>query len=186
MMGGADRTRFMSVQNAMTRNVITVKMSDRVLDVWMLMMERDISGAPVVDDEGLLIGVLSVTDLNRSILERMRKAASLREVTTEIRDKESEIRDLAREMSLSVRAVIEGRVSSLLPATPPVISLGPSDSLDRAVKIMAEKSVNRLPVVREGRVIGIITRQDVIEIISGRPRQQERRTDEASGEESKD
>ncbi len=44
-----DRMRWMSVNNAMTKEVVTVKASSRMKDAWLLLMKVRISGAPVVD-----------------------------------------------------------------------------------------------------------------------------------------
>jgi len=43
------------------------------------------------------------------------------------------------------------------------------DSLERAIRIMGEKNVNLLPVLKDGRVAGVLSRQDVIWILSGKP-----------------
>lgn len=170
MLGGSDRFRFMSVQNLMTRDVFCVKASDKLVDAWLALMERDISGAPVVDDEDMLVGILSVTDIYRAIIDRVKRARSLRQATCEPVDKETEDREELRELTISVRAVAEAKVSSLLPMKPAVMSLGANDSLDRALKMIAENSINRLPVVKDGKVVGIITRQDIIAALAGKRR----------------
>lgn len=168
MQGSSDRYRFMSVQNVMTREVICVRATDRIVDAWVSLMERDISGAPVVDEGEILVGILSVTDIYKAVLDRVRKARSLRAATSDPADKEAEERESLRELTLSLRAVAEAKVSSLLPMRQELLTLGPNDSLDRALKLIAEHNVNRLPVVREGRVIGIITRADIIAVFAGR------------------
>jgi len=170
LQGNSDRFRFMSVQNVMTHDVFCVKATDRVVDAWLALMEKDISGAPVVDDDGLLVGVLSVTDIYRAVLDRVRKAKSLREATCQLVDKDAEDREAVRELTLSMRAVAEAKVSSLLPMKQSVLTLGHNDSLDRALKIIAENNVNRLPVVKDGKVVGIITRLDIIAVFSGKKR----------------
>lgn len=170
MQGGLDRFRFTSIQNVMTRDVLCVKANDKVVEAWLTLMEKDISGAPVVDDDGLLVGILSVTDIYRAVVERVKKARSLRQVTTEEMDDEVRAREELRELTIAVRAVAEARVSSLLPMKPAVLTLGANDSLDRALKMIAENSINRLPVVKEGKVVGIITRQDVIAVFAGKKR----------------
>lgn len=170
MQGSSDRYRFMSVQNVMTREVFCVKATDRVVDAWVALMERDISGAPVVDEGEALIGVLSVTDIYKAVLDRVRKARSLRVATCDPVDKDAEERESLRELTLSLRAVAEAKVSSLLPMKQDLLTMGPNDSLDRALKLVAEHNINRLPVVREGKVVGIITRADIIAVFAGRKR----------------
>lgn len=160
----------MSVNNAMTRDVISIKASSRVKDAWLIMMEADISGAPVLNDEGGLVGVLSITDIYRAILDRVDKARLLREAMAPSSDEEAAEKEELRELSLAIRAVAESSVSSVLPKDQKILSLSPEDSLDRAIHLMAENNVNRLPVVKAGQVVGIVTRQDVILVVAGKTR----------------
>jgi CBS domain-containing protein len=160
----------MSVNNAMTREVISVKASEKTRDAWLVMMKSNISGIPVVDDSGRLVGILSSTDIFRAILDRVVKAKSLREAVTQVSDSECVEKEEVRELILAIRAVIDSPVTSVLPRDQKILSLSPEDSLDRAIKMLAEHNVNRLPVVKEGQVVGIITRQDIIWIVAGRPR----------------
>ncbi len=160
----------MSVNNAMSRDVISIKSTDKVRDAWLVMMEADISGAPVVDDGGNLVGVLSNTDIFRAILDRVTKARSLREATVQLADPEATEKEEVRELILAIRAVTDSPVATVLPKDQKVISLSPEDSLDRAIRELAEHNVNRLPVVKDNQVVGIITRQDIIWIVAGRPR----------------
>jgi CBS domain-containing protein len=158
----------MSVQNVMVRDVVTVRADEPIRTAWMSLMEKGISGAPVLDGEVTIVGIISLTDIYRSILERVHKARVLREATTQNMDEETKRKEEARELSLAMRAVTDGMVSSLIPMNQKVHHLGPLDSLERAVKLMAEQNVNRLPIVKDGKVVGIISRQDVIWVLAGR------------------
>ncbi len=169
MEGSASKSRWMSVNNVMTKDVISIKATEDVKDAWLVLMEAEISGAPVVDDSGNLVGVLSVTDIFTAIIDKVRKARSLRESTTQMTDSAAVEKEEVRELSLAIRAVAESKVMGILPKDQKILSLAPDDSLDRAVHMIAEHSVNRLPVVHENKVIGIITRQDIIWAIAGRP-----------------
>ncbi len=164
-----DRMRWMSVNNAMTREVILVKASAKVKDAWITLMEARISGAPVVDDTGSLMGILSVTDIFRSIMDKFQKARSLREATIPSQDAGAAEKEELRELSLAIRAVSESSVQSIIPREKKPLTLSPEDSFERAIRIMAEHGVNRLPVVKGGQVVGILTRQDIIWHIGGRP-----------------
>jgi len=159
----------MSVNNVMTREVVSIRASEDVKDAWLLLMETEISGAPVVDDNGALVGILSMTDIFKAVLDRVQKARSLRESTTQGADPEAVGREELRELSLALRAVAEIKVAAILPKDQKVLSLSPGDSLDRAIHMIAENNINRLPVVDNNKVVGIITRQDLIWTIAGRP-----------------
>lgn len=167
--GSSAHSRWMSVNNVMTRDVISIKSSSRVKDAWLVLMEADITGAPLVDDSGQLVGVLSTTDIFRAILERVNKARSLRQATSTPLSPEESEKEEVRELSLAIRAVTESPVLNIVPRDQKILSLSPGDSLDRAIHMIAEHDINRLPVVHDGQVVGIITRQDIIWVIAGRP-----------------
>lgn len=164
-----DRMRWMSVNNAMTRKVISVRAAGSVKDAWLALMEARISGAPVVDEGGLLVGILSVTDIFRAIMDKMQKARSLREATSSMLESSAAEKEEVRELSLAMRAVSESTVQSIIPQGRKLLTLSPGDSFDRAIRLMAEHGVNRLPVVKGSQVVGILTRQDIIWQIGGRP-----------------
>jgi len=153
----------------MTREVVSVRASDKVRDAWMVLIDTGISGAPVVDNEGTLVGVLSNTDIYRSVIERYRKAQSLRELTTRPTDQISMDKEDIRELSLAIVGVAGSPVSAVIATGQKVISIGHDDSVDRALHLMAEHDVNLLPVLKDGKVVGIVTRQDIIWLLAGRP-----------------
>lgn len=163
--------RWMSVKNAMTRDVICFKIGDSVKDAWLKLMETDITGAPVLDEAGVLVGVLSTTDIFREIMERFDKATSLRRATSSASDSAAVDKEEVRELTLVIRAIAESSVGSILPKGQKVITLSPDDSLDRALHLIAEHNINRLPVVHDNQVVGIVTRQDIIWLVAGRPGQ---------------
>ncbi len=163
------QARWMSVNNVMTKEVFCIPVDEDVKDAWVMLMEADVSGAPVVDSNGGLVGVLSTTDIFRAIMDRVRKAKTLHQSTTQDDDPAAAEREAQREFSLAVRAVTDSKVSMVLPKDQKIICLSPDDSLERALHLIAEHGVNRLPVVKENRVVGIITRQDIIWQIAGRP-----------------
>jgi len=169
MEGRPDRIRWMSVNNAMTRDVISVRASVSVKEAWLTLMEAQISGAPVVDEGGELRGILSVTDIFRAIMDKFQKARSLREATSSLMDSADAEKDELRELSLAIRAVSEASVESIMPKDRKPLTLSPGDSFERAIRVMAEHGVNRLPVVKGSQVVGILTRQDVIWQLGGRP-----------------
>jgi CBS domain-containing protein len=159
----------MSVNTLMTKEVISVKASDRVNDAWVMLMETGITGAPVIDDSGNLVGVLTIKDISRSIIERYLKARSLNQLTTNQTDQTTIAKEEIRELGLAIRGVVESVVSTMLPKDQKVLSIGAEDSIERAIHMMAENNVNMLPVMKDSHVVGIITRQDIIWLIAGRP-----------------
>ncbi len=159
----------MSVDTIMTKDVVSVRGTDKVRDAWMILIDTGISGAPVIDASGNLTGILSSTDIYRSILERYKKARSLRELTIRLSDAAAVDKEEVRELSLAIVAVTNSTVSAILPQGQKVLSVGHDDSINSALHIMAEHNINLLPVIKGGKVVGIVSRQDIIWLLAGRP-----------------
>ncbi len=162
----------MSVNTLMTKEVVFVKASDRVNDAWVLLMEKGITGAPVVNDAGGVVGVLSTRDIYRNIIERYTKARSLRNLMGKEMVPAEEEKEEIRELSLAIRGVVESYVSSIMPKEEKALTISSEDSIERAIHMMAERSANMIPVVKEGRLVGVISRQDIIWLMAGRPGKQ--------------
>lgn len=169
MESSTGRSVWMSVNTLMTKDVVSLKASSKVGEAWVLIMEADVAEAPVLDDSGKIVGVLSVKDIFRSILERYQKARSLSELTHQLTDRSAIEKEEIRELSLVIRGVADNAVQAILPKGQKILSVNAEDSIERAIHIMAEHSVNMLPVLKESRVVGVVTRQDIIWLIAGRP-----------------
>jgi CBS domain-containing protein len=139
----------MRVKDVMTTKIICVSPQNTVADAIRLMVGRHISGLPVVDEAGRLIGVLSEGDLLRRIeigttrpvhwLEYMFRPGHLAEVY-----KETHGRKVAEIMSTDVCSIDQN-----LP-------------LEAAVTLMQKRCIKRLPVMDGDKLVGIITRADFI------------------------
>jgi len=140
----------MKVSEVMTRDVIVVRPQTTVRDIAALMVQSRISGVPVVDGEGRLVGVLSETDL----LHRA-------ETGTEKRHKwwlGALIDDdqLAREYA----AAHARRAEDIM--TKQVVTVDPDADLAFVADLLDRRKLKRVPVVKDGRVVGIITRGDMV------------------------
>ncbi len=168
MESSIDRTKWTSIKTVMSRNVISVRSTETVQNAWLLMMEAGITGVPVLEGPNL-VGVLSVSDIFRSIMHRFEEAKALRQATKADDDVKGAEKDELRHLTLAIRAVAESPVKSIIPKDQKVLSLSAEDSVDRAIHMMAEHSINRLPVLKGSEIIGIVTRQDIIWLMAGRP-----------------
>jgi len=111
----------MRVRDVMTSDVTAVPPGESLKDVAKLMLERRVSGVPVVDAEGDVLGVVSETDL------------------------------------LSHHGHVAGEAM-----TSPAVTIAPARPLAVAADLMIERGVNRLPVVDAGKLVGILTRADLV------------------------
>jgi CBS domain-containing protein len=140
----------MLVKDVMTSAVITVKPSALIEEAARLMLDHNISGLPVVDAQGVLRGMVTEGDfLQRAELgTEIRRARWLEYLVNTGR--------IAEEYVLSHGR----RVSEVMQDEP--ITCGPDDRLDVPVKAMLHHRIKRLPVVDGNRVVGIISRADLL------------------------
>lgn len=136
----------MRVEDLMTRTVKTVAPGASLKQVAGLLVENGISGLPVCDVGGRVVGVVSEADIllkERGVDRRGRLAWLLAPPEPEEVAK-AEARTAAEAM------------------TSPAITISPFRSVHEAARLMLEHGVNRLPVVKEDRLVGIVTRADVV------------------------
>jgi CBS domain-containing protein len=136
----------MKVEDVMTREVVTVPPGASLKEAARLLVEHRISGLPVVDNQNRVIGVVSEAD----VLPKEAAGSSLRrQLAWLIRQRELDRSKL--EVHLAGEAM-----------TAPALTIEPNRPVGAAAKLMVEASVNRLPVVEGGKLVGIVTRADVV------------------------
>lgn len=140
----------MKVADVMTRTVVAVSRETPLKDVATLMVERGISGVPVVDADGAVIGVVSEADF--VIKERGAERGRRRLLARLFGESRQTKRELAKIEATTAGAAMTG----------PAITVEATDSLKSAAELMAGRKINRLPVVEGGRLVGIVTRADLV------------------------
>jgi CBS domain-containing protein len=145
-------------KDIMKTEVITVSPQMSVEALGRLFIERDISGAPVVDEEGRLVGIVTENDLI-SQNKRLHIPTILRLFDAFI--PLGGTAALQREIQkMAARTV--GEI-----CTKEVITIQEDTPLEDIATTMAERRVHLLPVLREGKVVGIVGRHEVIRAASG-------------------
>ena len=140
----------MKVRDRMTHGVISVTPETRLRDVARLLSEHHISGVPVVDVEGTCIGVVSEADLLVKLLSRPQsRRLSLDWIFGERHDPE----EMRRHAATTARQAMSA----------PAVTIGADRPLREAAALMVDRDVNRLPVVEGGRLVGIVTRADLVQ-----------------------
>jgi len=117
----------MKVEDVMTGEVVAVPPGASLKQAAQLLVERRISGVPVVDGENHVLGVLSEADV------------------------------LAKETAVKVEARLVGEAMSA-----PAPTIERDREVSAAAALMLDRGVNRLPVVDEGELVGIVTRADLV------------------------
>jgi CBS domain-containing protein len=140
----------MQVRDVMTPNVISVKADDSILEAASLMLKNRISGLPVVDAHGALVGVVTEGDfLRRSELGTARHRPKWLEFV------------IGPGRLASEYVHHSGRkVADVMTPTP--YSVGEDDTLEVVVQLMERHRIKRLPVVRAGRMVGIVSRANLM------------------------
>jgi CBS domain-containing protein len=138
----------MKVEDVMAREVTTVSRETSLRDVATVLAGQRISGLPVVDGNGELVGVISEAD----ILMKERAPASKR---GGVLGWLLEPPDPQAEAKLDARTAGEAMTS-------PAITIGPAERVPAAAALMVERGINRLPVVDAGKLVGIVTRADLV------------------------
>jgi CBS domain-containing protein len=136
----------MIVAELMRRSVVTVPTTMPIKDLARLFVEQDISGAPVVDGSGRIEGVVSVGDIvnkERGVVPR--SGQRLEWLFGEEAD------------SSKRTARTAGEAMSR-----PAVTIGPTSSAAEAARMMVMHGVNRLPVLEDERLVGIVTRSDLL------------------------
>jgi CBS domain-containing protein len=147
-----------TVADLMTRDVLTVKPTTPLSDAIKLLVDRQISGLPVVDDGGKLVGVISESDLmwREKGLDLPPHILFLDSVIY-LENPLKHERDLHKVLGQTVGEVMTDRP----------ISITIDTSLPMAARIMHDKKIHRLPVVdAEDRPIGILTQSDIVRAIA--------------------
>lgn len=140
----------MQAADIMTRNVITVAPDDSVRDAALMMLKNRISAVPVLDNQGRPVGVVSEGDL-------LRRA----EIGTD--ERRPWWRELFAGNERLARDYIRAhgrKVSDIMTAT--VISAGPETELTEIASLMERNSIKRVPIVKDGRLVGLVSRADLL------------------------
>jgi len=132
----------------MELNSITISRDATYEDVAKTLYTHGISGAPVIDEEGNLLGMVSEKDLFRILYPFYRSYYENPEVYADMESREGKL-DEIRGKSVEVYMSRE------------IVTIEPDAPIMRAGAIMLAKQIHRLPVVENGKLIGIITRRRI-------------------------
>jgi len=152
-------------RDVMNPSVITVQDDWTVRELATFLTEREITGAPVVDTTGRLVGVVSFTDIaeNQASEERIdvEASAAQRDVREwESRGNPDEFRGLRVEGdAMLVRDIM----------TPTVYTIPDSTAVPDIARTMVAGRIHRLFVTRDGRVVGIVTTLDLARLLVEEP-----------------
>jgi CBS domain-containing protein len=121
------------VEDFMTKDVVVAHPEMEAYDAILLLLKHKISGMPVVDDRGEVVGIISERDCLKTLVN-----AQYHELPTAF------VKDL---MSTDPRTIT------------------PHTDIMEVAKVFLESGFRRLPVLDEGRMVGLVSRRDVLRVI---------------------
>jgi CBS domain-containing protein len=146
--------------DVMTKNVVSVDPETPARTVAKLLLEKRISAVPVVDVRGQVIGMVSEGDLiGRGIAGR---APGRLEILAEGEDLAAEFLDYVKTADRPVREMMKS----------PVVTVSENTPVQTIAEVLEQHHIKRVPVLRDGRMVGIVSRADLVRALSqfpGRP-----------------
>lgn len=150
------------VKDLMNPDIMTVA-DDMTTDALArYLTEREISGAPVVDSQGHVIGVVSMTDIGRNMAEPSDIGSS---------QGSGFYRDGATELTLEDlgQRYVEDRAFTVRDVMTPVVhQVSATASAAEAARLMIDQHIHRLVVTEGKEPVGIITSMDLLKVVAGR------------------
>jgi CBS domain-containing protein len=144
----------MTVADVMTRDVISVSTATPVSEIASALAGKRISAVPVVGADGSLLGIVSESDLiRRAEIGTQRRRFWWRKVFA---DASAEASDYVRAHGRQARHVM----------TSEVVTATEDMTLADVADIMEKRRIKRLPVVRGSRLVGIVSRSDLVKAVA--------------------
>jgi len=153
------------VRDFMNRQVFFVKPEFSIFDVAKVFSKNDISGAPVVD-RGKVVGVVSVSDLTRFMSIKLvdgeavlKNPSSLSLLLLNFAKFSKDYIGFKKEIERISKTKIKNIMSK------DVVCISPESNLFEAATLMDKNDVNRLPVVEKGKLVGVLSRADLLKAL---------------------
>jgi CBS domain-containing protein len=162
----------MNVADIMTREVVSVRADMRVGQIARVFREHQLSGLPVIDENGELLGIITELDMvKRHARPQMPAFLPLLGAYLPLGTKE---------YKESLRRITGVTAEDIM--TTPVNTISPDASVEDAATVMVSNRSNPLPVVDDnGQMVGIISRTDILAVIEELELQLEREGEAAQG-----
>lgn len=144
------------VKDIMTTDVISVSPETEIVQAARTMIEKRINGLPVVDGKGRVVGILCQSDLVAqqksvpipslfSLMDGFMPLTSLKRI-------EKEVEKIA---ALTVAQAM----------TPKPVTVTPETGIEEVASLMVDKNFHTLPVVQDGKLVGVVGKEDVLKTL---------------------
>ncbi|MDH3327787.1 MAG: CBS domain-containing protein [Desulfobulbaceae bacterium] len=143
----------LKAKDIMTTEVITVEEDRSVKELAKILAENKISGVPVVDNQGKIVGIVTESDLiDRAKKVHIPTVMRLFDSFVFLESPERMEKDLKKMAASTAKDICNKKVISVTPVTP----------LDELATLMSENKVHTIPVLDNDKLVGIIGKTDII------------------------
>lgn len=143
----------MITKDIMTKEVISVKKDATIQQIAKILTENKISGVPVIDEDEQLIGIVTKKDLLYKDVEP--RFPSYVEVLGGII-----FVDGLRQYEEELKKLVANTAGDIM--TKDVATISEDVDVKKVAEIMVERGVNRLPVLKNKKIVGIVSRGDIV------------------------
>ena len=147
-------------EDIMTRDVVCVRAGTSLRELEKIFLEKSIHGAPVLDEAGELVGVISLTDIIYYHLTHGDRP---------FRDSDfyraAELEKAFAGSGYQIEDYEIGLVGEMM--TPVVHTADPETPADVLARLMTEKGIHRVIVTRDGKVVGLVSAMDLLKVVAG-------------------
>lgn len=145
----------MLARDVMTRKVVTTTPQTTIAALTLLLLEKRVGAVPVVGAGGEVLGVVSEADL----VPRLRGPARTKWWLRLLTGAEDPVREFVRTHSTSVADVMSR----------PAVTVTEDTPIEEIARILEARQIKRVLVVEAGRLVGIVSRRDLIRALAMRP-----------------
>lgn len=143
----------MKVKDIMTREVVTVLPEASIEEIAKVLVENKISGVPVVDDVGNLVGIVSEGDLlHKEVSPQVPDIVNILGAFIFYNGVERYNEEVKKLMARSAEEIMTNKV----------VTIEEDMEVSKACELMMKHEIKRIPVMKEWKLVGIISRADVI------------------------
>jgi CBS-domain-containing membrane protein len=146
----------LTVKDIMTREIITVSPETEIIQATKLLLENRINGIPVTDETGKLLGILCQSDLIAqqkklpipsffTFLDGLITLTSMKQI-------EKQVQKIA---AITVAQAM----------TPNPVTVQPETDIETVAALMVDKNFHTIPVVDEGKLVGIVGKEDILKTL---------------------
>jgi CBS-domain-containing membrane protein len=143
----------LTARDIMTREVVTIRPEASVEELAKLLEERLIGGVPVLDQNGRLVGVVTQSDLvQRSRNLELPPALNILDLHLFL--------EMPSHFKRRLEKLLGNRVKDVMTGNP--ITVAPDTPVNEIARLMTSKGVHTLPVLEDGKLVGIVGKLDLI------------------------